>query len=397
MELSQAQHSFRHSKALYRGFVGGRGAGKSFVGAYDLLCRSKPGRLYMVVAPSYTMLADSSFKSFLEVARKLGLAADRDIRKQPPRVRLRTGAEVLFRSADDPEKLRGPNLSGAWLDEASQVEQGAYDIVIACLREGGEQKWLSCTFTPKGKQHWTYLTFDSGRPDTELFRSRTRDNPFLPPGFHETLAKQYTSALAAQELGGEFCDAPGAMFARHWFRIVDAVMVANRRKVRCWDLAASDPKKGEDPDWTVGVLMGVTDDKGYAVLDVRRTRGTPAAVEALIKHTAEADGKEVTIWMEQEPGAAGVTVVDHYRREVLPGWRFMAERPTGEKAVRAQPLAAMAEGGGVMLVRAPWNKDFLDEFEVFPAGSHDDQVDATSAAFNKIAPKPYRFGFIAGV
>ena len=32
-----------------------------------------------------------------------------------------------------------------------------------------------------------------------------------------------------------------------------------------------------------------------------------------------------------------------------------------------------------------WQTDFLDELEAFPYGEHDDQVDASSGAFEKLA------------
>jgi len=56
------------------------------------------------------------------------------------------------------------------------------------------------------------------------------------------------------------------------------------------------------------------------------------------------------------------------------------ERSTDSKADRALPLAAQAEGGAVKLRRDRWNKDCLDELEMFPYGHHDDQVDAASLA-----------------
>ncbi len=40
---------------------------------------------------------------------------------------------------------------------------------------------------------------------------------------------------------------------------------------------------------------------------------------------------------------------------------------------RAAPYASYAEGGGIRLVRAPWNAAFLQEHEQFPLGEHDDQ------------------------
>jgi predicted phage terminase large subunit-like protein len=194
--------------------------------------------------------------------------------------------------------------------------------------------------------------------------------------------RQYTARLAAQELEGQFLDQAGALFQRHWFAVVDRVPPLVRR-ARAWDLAATpkDEAKAHDPDWTAGVLLGRDAAGAFYVLDVRRLRGTPQQVQALVRRTAEADGRGVPIWMEQEPGSAGVTVIDHYLR-LLAGFSFRGERSTGSKADRALPLAAQAEGGTVKLLRGAWNADFLDEVELFPFGAHDDIVDAAALAFS---------------
>src|SRR5215469_9063941 len=201
LQLHKAQTRFLQSSALYRGFVGGRSTAKSYIGALALIVHSKPGRTYLVAAPTYPMLQDSSLRSFLKIGRDLGVIDWQHVKKAPPpQLRLLNGAEVLFRSADDPEKLRGPNLSGVWLDEASLMTKEAYDISIACLREDGEQGWLTATFTPKGVAHWTYEYFGLERPNTELFTASTWDNPFNPPEFANTLKDQYgaDSAFARQ-------------------------------------------------------------------------------------------------------------------------------------------------------------------------------------------------------
>jgi predicted phage terminase large subunit-like protein len=388
IRLHPAQRDFLKSNALFRGFAGGIGSGKSWAGSYDLIRRAKADRLYLVCAPTYGMLSDATFRMFLSLAQDLGIAEHGDVKRSPPpSIRLRTGAEVLFRSADEPDRMREPNLSGAWMDEASLMHQDAFNVLSGRLREAGEQGWLSATFTPKGRQHWTYETFACGKPNTALFHCRTADNSFLPPGFHETVRQQYTSALAEQELEGLFVDLAGALFRRSWFPITDSVpALANR--CRAWDLASTpeDEEKANDPAWSVGVLMGR--DKGGMnyILDVRRLRGTPLQVEALVRRTAEADGKSVAIWMEKEPGSSGLAVIAHYLR-LLSGWNFHGERSIGSKAERAQPLAAQAEGGLVKLLRGEWNKAFLDEVEVFPFGAHDDQVDAASLALDKLAIK----------
>ncbi len=394
-QLHRVQQAFRQSDAIFRGFVGGRGAGKSWVGAYDLLRRAKPGRLYLVGAPTFPMLRDATWRSLQALAVQLRFL--KKLNTSEPSMKLGNGAEIIGRSADNPERFRGPNLSGLWLDEASQAERAAFDIGMACLREDGEQGWFSSTFTPRGKQHWTYEVFGQTdaegkplRPNTALFKARTKDNPFLPAEFYENVKQQYSSALTAQELEGEFTDLEGAMFHRHWFPIDDHALPPVQT-VRYWDLASTAAEKGKDPDWTAGVLMQRSEGGVYHVLDVRRVRATPAGVEELVRRTAEEDGKRVKIYMEQEPGSSGVNTIDHYRRFVLAGWSFHGERPTGEKSERARPLSSMAESKNVHLVRGAWNKDFLDEIEVFPLGKHDDQVDAAVGAFDKLTlHKPWK-------
>ncbi len=226
VRLHQAQSDFCRSDVIYKSLAGGVGSGKSWVGAYDLIRRAKPNRLYLVVAPTYSMLSDSTFRSFISLATELGILNPEEVKKSaPPSLILRTGAEVLFRSADEPDRLRGPNLSGVWLDEASLMSMDVFTIAIGRLREAGEQGWLTATFTPKGRTHWTYEIFNTGRPNTALFHCRTSDNPFLPATFAATVREQYTSQLAAQELEGQFIDASGTMFNREWFKTVDRATV----------------------------------------------------------------------------------------------------------------------------------------------------------------------------
>jgi len=89
--------------------------------------------------------------------------------------------------------------------------------------------------------------------------------------------------------------------------------------------------------------------------------------------------------MEQEPGSSGVDVIDLYARRILQGYDFRAEKVTGDKATRANGLAAAMEAGNVDLVRAGWNRDLVDELSEFPLGEHDDQVDAMSGAFRELS------------
>src|SRR5215472_9230535 len=92
IRLHRAQQAFLRSEALFRAFCGGIGSGKSWAGSYDLIRRARPGRLYLVMAPTYSMLSDATFRSFLAVAQELGVLAPGEVKKSaPPSARLRTG------------------------------------------------------------------------------------------------------------------------------------------------------------------------------------------------------------------------------------------------------------------------------------------------------------------
>jgi len=173
----------------------------------------------------------------------------------------------------------------------------------------------------------------------------------------------------------------GGLFERTWFDIVDTV--PRGRQVRFWDLAATEAKKGSDPDWTVGVLM-IEAGGTYYVKDVIRVRKKPGDVEALIRQTAQMDGIETQIYMEQEPGSSGKGVIATYAK-LLAGYAFYGVPSSGSKTVRAQPLSAAASRGDVKVVNAVWLNAFLSELELFPNGVHDDQVDSASGAYAQLA------------
>ena len=160
-----------------------------------------------------------------------------------------------------------------------------------------------------------------------------------------------------------------------------------RKRVRAWDLAATEPTDQNDPDYAVGVLMGEAADGRYWVLDVKRVRYSPRKLEALILETAKSDGTDVTVVIEQEPGAAGKIVAADYR-EKLSGYNAVIDRPdarTGDKVTRAFGYSKAVEDGKVWLARGPWVAAFKAEHATFPFGGHDDQVDAASTAFRRLA------------
>ena len=55
------------------------------------------------------------------------------------------------------------------------------------------------------------------------------------------------------------------------------------------------------------------------------------------------------------------------------------------KVSYARPVSSAAQAGNCFIVRGAWNAEFLDEVHALPTpGVHDDQVDATSGAIEKV-------------
>lgn len=189
-------------------------------------------------------------------------------------------------------------------------------------------------------------------------------------------------------LGGNWKIAvAGNVFKREWWKFADASPAGCHNRVRFWDLAATAPRAGSDPDWTAGVRMAEKDGVLY-VEDVQHFRGTASENEARVKATAELDGPAVRVRMEQEGGAAGKSLSGddgHYARNVLLGFDYAGVPSRRNKLLRWAPLSAAAEQGRVVLVRAAWNADFVDELEGCKGGDEkNDQADAASGALEEL-------------
>ena len=135
------------------------------------------------------------------------------------------------------------------------------------------------------------------------------------------------------------------------------------------------------------------------MVDVVRGQWSPFRREQTILETAARDQERygsVAIWHEQEPDSAGRESAEATTR-ALAGYVVHSEPSTGDKAVRAEPFAAQCEAGNVKLLRGAWNAAYLDELCAFPTGAHDDQVDASSGAFQKVVCEVEPHGAVPGL
>lgn len=167
----------------------------------------------------------------------------------------------------------------------------------------------------------------------------------------------------------------GLIWHREWFRTYHEVPTLTRT-IQSVDTAF---KTGVASDYSVIATWGQTATDFY-LLDVWRARVEfPDLKRAMLAQAAKHRPDAVYV----EDAASGQSALQELRRESnLP---LIAVKPQGSKEGRAAAVSPLAEAGKVWVPEsASWLADWLDEHVAFPVGAHDDQVDTTSMALERL-------------
>ena len=200
---------------------------------------------------------------------------------------------------------------------------------------------------------------------------------------------------------GQFDQSPvprsGGMFKAGKLRIQDAPGWSKFREVvRYWDKAGT----GGGGAFTVGCLMGAEKNGRYWVLDIVRGQWDAAEREDIIQNTTDADAASIScayrVGVEQEPGSGGKESAQATVRR-LAGHVIHVDRPTGDKAMRADPFATQVNADNVLLQAATWNHPYTEEVRFFPNSKYKDQIDSSSGAFAMLAVPRKKVGALVSV
>lgn len=330
------------------------------------------------------MAGDANAKTFFENEHK-------GFRQAVP-FRSMTGRRSDLVLVDDPHSAESAN-SAAERDEAARIFRETLptrvnndDSAIIVIMQRLHQADVSGIIL-EDEDHFGYDTvilpmrYEKDRGCAVDWRTEEGELLFperFPEKSVQSLEKMLMEYGAASQLQQRPVPRDGGMFKREWFE--DKFMSAMPNDVvwcRGYDLAAG-TKKTNDP--TASCKIGITSDNKVIIAHVNNERLSPNAVRSLVKTNAEMDGTHVRISIPRDPGQASFTQVEQFRQDLM-GYDVRFSPETGDKSVRASPLAAQAEAGGVYLVKGEWNAEFLDQLCNFPNAKHDDMVDAASRAF----------------
>jgi predicted phage terminase large subunit-like protein len=380
----------QHEEAFYGGAGGGGKSDALLMAALQYV--DVPGYSALILRKSYAQLTKS--EGLIPRAWEWLGKTDAHYLKGEKLWTFPSGARLEFGHLEtDGAKFNYASAAYQFIgfDEVTDLEEKTYTFMFSRLRRaaGAEVPLrVRSASNPIGPGYdWVKRRFvNPGAKERPFVPARMGDNPALDTeSYRRSLSHLDPITRARIESGDWSVREAGGFFRREWFTLLDGELPIGGQLVRYWDLAATEPSPGEDPDWTVGCLATRGANGLFVIADVRRIRATPGPRDAFIRQVAQLDGRRVRVVIEQEPGSAGVSQIDHFRRRVLPEFWVDGDRPTGDKATRAGPLASQAQVGNVALLLGEWNEVFLEEAEAFPMSPHKDQVDAAAGAYNRLA------------
>jgi len=367
--------------------LAGRGFGKTRSGAEWVRMRVELGlaRRVALVAPTAADARDV----MVEGESGLVACAPKHFRPrfEPSKRRLTwpNGAVATCFSAEEPERLRGPQHDAAWCDElAAWRYEAAWDMLMLGLRLGADPRCVVTTTPKPVRLVRSLLASDT----VAVTRGATRENAAnLAPSFLDAIVRRYDGTrLGRQELEAELLeDVPGALWHRAMFEREGARVAAAPALARI--VVAIDPAatSGEGADETGIIAAGIAPDGAAYVLEDLSGRMAPHEWAARAIGAYRALGAERIVAEVNNGG----DMVEATLRAVDDGVAFKSVRAARGKATRAEPVAALYEQGRVHHVGAfPALEDqmcgFSADFDRAAAGYSPDRLDALVWALSEL-------------
>ena len=258
-----------------------------------------------------------------------------------------SGAIGITRTAQEPERLRGPQFRKFWIDElcAARYAQEVWDQIMYGFRLPSSELRGLITTTPKPTKTLKAII---AHPRTSITRGTSDENRAnLAPEFIRTVIDPYRGTrLGRQEINAEVLeDVPGAL----WTRQIIELTRGKKEDIRLDGLVrivvAIDPAvtANADSDETGIIVAALTRNWHVLILDDLSCKSSPLgwakiAIAAYRWHRADRIVAEVN---------NGGDLVAGNIRAIDPSASVRSVRASRGKYIRAEPVAALYEQGRV--------------------------------------------------
>ena len=377
--------------------LAGRGAGKTRAAAETLgeWAIEMPNSRWLVSAPTSGDIRGTCFEGdsgLLSVIPE-GLVADYN--KSLHEIKLINGAFIKGIPASEPERFRGGQWHGAWLDELAAWDylQDSWDMIMFAVRLGSHTKIIAST-TPKPKPLIMELLGREG-DDVVVTKASTYVNvKNLAPSFQKQILQYEGTNLGRQEIHAEIIDPEeGGIVKRDWFRLWPDGRPFPKLEfiLQSYDCATSD-KTHNDPTGciTMGVFKPMDGGMSVMILDCwqEHLQYPDLRPKVILEYeTVYGEGKDRklvdTILVEDK--SAGISLIQDLQRAHLPVHAYNPGR--ADKIQRLSIVANIIKAGRVWVPESgnrkgfvrDWAEGMVSQICSFPEGTvHDEFVDCIS-------------------
>jgi predicted phage terminase large subunit-like protein len=381
--------------------LAGRGAGKTRTAAEELgwWAWSQPNTRWLVSAPTSADVRGTCFEGESGLLSVIPQEIIKDYNKALHELYLVNGSLIKGIPASEPERFRGPQFHGGWLDELAAWEyiQEAWDMLQFGMRLGKKVR-LICTTTPKPKDLIVDLVGREG-DDVVITRASTYANiENLADNFKRQILQYEGTRLGRQEIEAELIDPEeSGIVKREMFKLWPANKEFPKFEfiLQSYDCAYTE-KTVNDP--TAATTWGVfkpldgidawqdrlqyPDLRPKVIEEFKVSYGADPEAEARGNFTG---GKKVDLVLIEDK-AAGISLIQDLQRAHLP---VRAYNPG--KADKIQRLSIVANIIAHKRVWIPestqrkgyvrdWAEGFVSQICSFPESTHDDFVDSCTQA-----------------
>lgn len=216
------------------------GSGKSFAFCYEalFLAHLNAGLLGLIGAPTYKLLRDATKRTFLEILEIEEIPHAHH--KSENKITLsENGSEIIFRSLENPELLRGSNLSWFGVDELTYCKPEAWSRLEGRLRHDKAVRLCGfAAWTPKGFDQVYDRFVDQPTQDYWAVLASPRENHYVSQtGLYDRLERNYDERLYKQEVLGEYLNiASGQVYYAFDRRLHVKPQLYNPLIPLCWAL-----------------------------------------------------------------------------------------------------------------------------------------------------------------
>ncbi len=377
--------------------LAGRGAGKTRAAAETLALWAweQPNTRWLVSAPTSGDVRGTCFEGDSGLIAVIPPSLIADYNKSLHEIKLINGSFIKGISASEPERFRGGQWHGAWLDELAAWDylQEAWDMIMFAVRLGAKTKIIAST-TPKPKPLIMEL-LDREGDDVAVTKASTYINVAnLAPSFQKQILQYEGTKLGRQEIHAEIIDPEeGGIVKREWFRLWPNGKAFPKFEyiIQSYDCATSD-KTHNDPTGciTMGAFKPLDGGMCVMIIDcwqehLQYPDLRPKVIDEFEVVYGEGKEKKRVDLLLVEDKSAGISLIQDLRQAHLPVHAYNPGR--ADKVQRLSIVANIIRAGRVWVPESSnkkgyvkdWAEGMVSQICSFPEGTvHDEFVDCIS-------------------